>query len=137
MNVDFFYKDIESGFIDEKRYSTLIENVLEKENCRKGKISIIFTSDIALRKLNKKFLKRNYLTDIIAFNNSFKNCIAGDIYISIDRIKENSLKYSGGEFNKELKRIVIHGILHLIGYNDKAQKEKDLMSAKEELYLNL
>ena len=137
MNVDFFYKDTESGLIDEERFNRLIEIILKKEGYCKGEISIIFTSDTSLQKLNKKFLERNYFTDVVAFNNSFKNTISGEVYISIDRIKENSIKYSEGEFNNELKRIVIHGILHLMGYDDKTIRDKEIMTSREELYLKL
>ncbi len=137
MNVDFIYKDTESGLIDKKEYNRLIEVIIDREGYRKGRISIIFTSDITLQKLNKEFLGKNYLTDIMVFGNSFKNTISGEVYISIDRIKENSIKYSEGRFNSELKRVVIHGILHLIGYDDKNVEDKENMTNKEEQYLKL
>ncbi len=137
MNVDFIYKDTESGLIDKKEYNRLIEVIIDREGYRKGRISIIFTSDITLQKLNKKFLGKDYLTDIMVFGNSFKNTISGEVYISIDRIKENSIKYSKGKFNSELKRVIIHGILHLIGYDDKNVEDKENMTNKEEQYLKL
>ncbi|UCH13231.1 MAG: rRNA maturation RNase YbeY, partial [Bacteroidales bacterium] len=85
--------------------------------------------------LNSKFLNRDYLTDVIVFSNSFKNTVTGDIYIGIERLHENSLKYSEGNLDREIKRIIIHGILHLIGYRDKSKEEKEIMTAREELYL--
>ncbi len=137
MNVNFFYKGTESGLIDEQRFDKLIEIILEKENFRKEKINIIFTSDKTLRKINKDFLGRDYLTDVITFGNAFKKTISGELYISIDRIKENCIKYSEGIFDRELKRIIIHGMLHLIGYNDESAQEKEIMKEKEDSYLNL
>lgn len=137
MDVNFFYKDTQSGLIDEERFTRLVEIIIEKEGYRTGEINIIFTSDIALLRLNKEFLERNFFTDVVAFSNSFKKTISGEVYISVDRIKENSEKYSEGEFMTELRRIVIHGILHLIGYNDKTGKDKEIMTSREELYLKI
>ncbi len=132
-----YYKHTQPRLLQQESFKRLIEIIIEKEGCRKGKISIIFASDNTLQKLNKEFLKRNYFTDVIAFSNSFKKNISGEVYISIDRVKENSMKYSEGEFDMELKRVVIHGILHLIGYNDKTGREKEIMTSREELYLHL
>jgi probable rRNA maturation factor len=137
LDIIFFYKDTESGLIDEEKFKRLVEIIIEKEGYRRGEINIIFTSDTTLQRLNKEFLERNYFTDVVAFSNSFKKTISGEVYISVDRVKENSNKYSEGEFMRELKRIIIHGILHLMGYNDKTKKEKEIMTSKEELYLKI
>lgn len=137
MDVDFFYKDTESESIDKERYRRLIEYIINKEGYKKGKISVIITSDIALQKINKEFLGKEYFTDIVVFGNSFKNTVSGEVYISIDRIRENSIKYSGGEFTSELKRVIIHGILHLLGYDDKKEDERENMLNREELYLKI
>ena len=137
MNVKYFYKSTSFRLVKEKEYNHLIDNIISREGYSGGEINIIFTSDKAILNLNNKFLGRDYLTDVIVFSNSFKSTITGDVYISIDRVKDNSRKFSKGSFEKELKRIIIHGILHLIGYDDKGKEDKNIMTEKEELYLQL
>jgi probable rRNA maturation factor len=100
-----------------------------------GNISIVIVSDNKLLKLNKEFLNRDYLTDIITFDYSENQVISGDLFISIDRIKENAdiFKSSPGD---ELKRVIIHGILHLLGYNDSGDNEKKIMRNEEDKALD-
>lgn len=86
--------------------------------------------------INKKYLNHNFYTDVIAFNYVREAKISGDIFLSIDRIKENSLKW-GGSFEKELYRVMIHGVLHLLSYKDKYHTNKFLMRNKENFYLDL
>jgi probable rRNA maturation factor len=137
LNVNYFYKSTSFRLVKGKEYNKLIDNIIKREGSKGGEINIIFTSDKPILNLNKKFLGRNYPTDVIVFSNSFKNIVAGEVYISIERVRENSIIYSEGNFEKELKRIIIHGILHLIGYDDRTKKDKDIMTGKEELYLQL
>jgi len=100
-------------------------------------LNFIFCSDCYLNKTNIKYLNSNKLTDIIAFDNSgFYKSIQGDIYISIDRVSRNSFYYSVG-FQKELFRVVLHGLLHLLGYNDKSFFLKKKMDIKESEYLKI
>ena len=111
------------------------------EKAQIGCINFIFCSDNYLLTLNKKYLGKTYLTDVISFNQQQKTTatpplVFGDIYVSIERVKENKKKYKT-IFAKELKRVMIHGSLHLIGYNDKSEKEKKLMVKKENFYINL
>ena len=98
-------------------------------------INYIFCSDDYLLARNIKYLKHDSLTDIITFNYCEGNKINCDIMISIDRVKENSSIFDT-TFTEELYRVLIHGILHLIGYDDKTEKEKNLMRKKEDFYLN-
>ena len=84
--------------------------------------------------LNKKYLNHDYFTDIITFSYSVKNDISGDLFISVDRVKENSFKH-GVSFEKELERVVYHGVLHLCGYKDKTPQEAHEMRSKENYYL--
>ena len=135
MNVKYFYKDTSFRLVKEEEYNHLIDNIIHREGYKRGEISIIFTSDKAILNLNNKFLNRDYLTDVIVFSNSFKNIVTGDVYIGIERLRENSIKYSEGNLEREIKRIIIHGILHLIGYGDKSKEDKEIMTAREELYL--
>ncbi|NQU88032.1 MAG: rRNA maturation RNase YbeY [Mariniphaga sp.] len=100
-----------------------------------GEITVVFCSDEYLLQLNKEFLDHDYFTDIITFDYCDNNIISGDIFVSIDRIHYNAKKYNVG-FNIELHRVLFHGVLHLIGYNDKTSGEKKEMRSKEDYYLN-
>ncbi len=109
---------------------------IKKENKIPGVISYIFCSDQYLHELNVKYLNHDTLTDIITFDYCEKKSVNGDLFISIDRIKENSKKFNNSIEN-ELHRVMIHGILHLCGYKDKTTEDQNVMSAKEDFYLNL
>ena len=122
--------------IDSDKIRIWIEDVIKKEKKTVGDITYIFCDDDYLLERNKEFLDHNTLTDIITFNYCIDNNISSDIMISIDRVKENSTTFENS-FNEELRRVMIHGILHLIGYNDKSDKEKELMRKKENFYLNM
>ena len=122
--------------VDSDKIRIWIEDVIKKEKKTVGDITYIFCDDDYLLERNKEFLDHNTLTDIITFNYCIDNNISSDIMISIDRVKENSTTFENS-FNEELKRVMIHGILHLIGYNDKSDKEKELMREKENYYLNM
>lgn len=99
-------------------------------------INYIFCDDDFLLKLNQQFLKHSTLTDIITFDNSSKRKIAAEIYISTQRVRENAQKYSTS-FNEELRRVIIHGVLHCIGYSDKSTRNQLIMRKKEAEYLQL
>ena len=101
-----------------------------------GDINYIFSSDEYLLEINKKYLKHNYYTDIITFNYNQEKILNGDIYISIDRVKDNA-KELNVLFDKELNRVMIHGILHLIGFDDRTEKEKKIMRSEENNCLSL
>ena len=94
-----------------------------KEGARPGAINIVFTSDDYLLELNKKYLARDYLTDVIAFDYTENQVVAGDLFISVQRVKENAEKFSV-TFKEELKRVMAHGVLHLVGYTDSNASEK-------------
>ena len=111
-----------------------LESVATKEGRILGEINIIFCSDEYLLDINKKYLNHDYYTDVITFDYSEGNVISGDIFISVDRAKENAQTYNQ-TFNKELNRVIVHGILHLIGYNDKTENEQKIMRQKEDYYL--
>jgi len=128
----------ENNFIleDSEKIRIWIEEVIKKEKKIVGDITYIFCDDDYLLERNKEFLNHNTLTDIITFNYCIDNNISSDIMISIDRVKENSTIFENS-FNEEMKRVMIHGILHLIGYNDKSEEEEELMRKKEDFYLNM
>ena len=99
-----------------------------------GKINVILTSDKHLRKINIDYLDRDYYTDIITFNYSEKQVVNGDLFISIERVNENAREYEEDSDN-ELLRVMIHGVLHLIGYDDESVDDKKQMRKKENIYL--
>ena len=114
----------------------LIKNVLSAENKLLENLNYIFCSDSYLHKINLKYLNHDELTDIITFDNAETDgIIEGDIFISIDRIRENSLDFNKS-FENELYRVIIHGVLHLAGYSDKNKIEKIEMRKLEDKYLS-
>lgn len=113
-----------------------IKTVVEKEKKQVGNINYIFCHDDELLNVNIKHLNHNTYTDIITFDYTANNKIHGDIYISIERVLENSTKFKTS-FENELSRVMIHGVLHLCGYKDKSKKEAELMREKENVSLKL
>ena len=112
-----------------------INKTIESENHQLKELNFIFCSDKYLLKINQEYLNHDTYTDIITFDNSEVNMeIFGDIYISIDRVKENAKTYKT-TFIDELHRVIIHGTLHLLGYTDKSKRDKELMTLKEDAYL--
>ena len=95
-----------------------------------GELSFIFCSDEYLKEINIKYLNHDFFTDVITFDYSKEKLLFGDVYVSTDRVKENAKTYSSS-FNKEVFRVIIHGVLHLCGVNDKTKKEKTLIRSKE------
>ncbi len=132
--VYFHSEDTEPPLINTSLTEKLIKKLIKKEKSKSCEINIIFCSDKYLLKLNKQYLSRNYYTDVITFDYSGENIISGDVFISLDRVKENAKKYSE-TFSHELYRVIIHGILHLLKYNDTNEEEKRLMRVKEDEYL--
>ena len=114
----------------------LSTEVFKKENFNNSQIDIILTDKKFLNSLKKKYFNMDVFTDVMAFNLGDDKNIDGEIYISIDDVLENSKLFSKS-FNDEFKRVIIHGILHLCGYDDKTKKEKDNMTLLEEKYLLL
>lgn len=120
--------------LDKKKVTFWINEVVNIEKKTITQINYKFISDDELLEMNKKFLKHDYYTDIITFSENRGNRLAGDIAISIPRVEENA-KLIKTTFDQELKRVIIHGILHLCGYNDYTQEEKEIMRKKESDYL--
>jgi len=115
--------------------SNWISKTILEENCKEGEINYVFCSDDYLHKLNVDFLNHDTLTDIISFDYSVGKELHGDIYISVDRVKENASDYEVS-FEDELARVIIHGILHYCGYKDKSEADEKTMRSKEDLYLS-
>ena len=131
---------IDYQFIDRERIELAgctdwVKHVVASENKKLGDIIFVFCSDDYLLEKNIKFLKHNSLTDVITFDYSKREKISGDILISLDRVRENS-KIFKVSFLNELYRVMVHGLLHLLGYNDKNKKDSVLMKYKEDFYLS-
>lgn len=114
-----------------KHIISLINNELKKP----GSITIVFCSDNYLLEMNKKYLEHDYFTDIITFDYVENDVISGDLFISIDRVKDNAEKFNA-TFLNELMRVVFHGVLHLAGFKDKTTPDQQLMREKENFYLS-
>ncbi len=135
--INYFAADIDFNIENWDKYKRWIKETIEKEKVIPGDIQYIFCSDEYLLEVNRKFLNHDYYTDIVTFPLSEKDeIITGEIYISVDRIKENA-GINNVDFENELARVIIHGVLHLIGYDDLNEDEKREMRAKENYYLNL
>lgn len=132
--IHFFWEDISSNLKQKIRLRNWITNTIKEENNRLGELTFIFCSDDYLLSINKDYLNHNTYTDIITFNNSEDDRITGDIFISLERVHENALRFKVSE-QDELHRVMIHGTLHLLGYSDKGKDAKALMTSKENYYL--
>ena len=133
--IDYHY---ETGFSlnDETYYSEWIARILDAEGRTHKQIDYIFCGDDYLLDINKKYLKHDTYTDIITFDYSNSGELVGDVFISVDRVQENAsdLKI---DFQEELLRVMAHGVLHLLGYNDKTDKDKEVMREKENKAMKL
>ena len=113
-----------------------LKEVAEKEGRKIGDINIIFCSDPYLLDVNKKYLGHDYYTDIITFDYCEKDILSGDLFISVDCVRDNASFY-GTEFSNELNRVMVHGVLHLIGYDDHTDEDIAVMRSKENTYLEI
>ena len=116
---------------NQKKLADWISNVVLSEDFEVGEINYIFCDDVYLHKINQEFLNHDTFTDIISFDYTLGKEVGGDIFISIERVLENAEKFNE-VFENELYRVMIHGILHFMGYKDKTKKEKTLMRTKED-----
>ena len=131
-----FYSETDFKIEDTKALSHWISEIILHENHELGDLTYVFCDDDFLHKLNLQFLNHDTLTDIISFDNSLGKQIHGEIYISVERVKENARTYQVA-FLEELHRVIIHGVLHFCGYKDKTKKQQETMSCKENEALNL
>ena len=115
---------------NESKISDWIQDCILKEGFKLDEINYIFCDDAYLHKLNVEFLNHDTLTDIISFDNTIGKLISGDIFISIERVKENAATFNTS-FEDELHRVIIHGVLHYLGYKDKNEEDQLIMTAKE------
>jgi probable rRNA maturation factor len=135
MSIHYFNEDVPLPKLKKRRTTDWIKSIIGAEEKKCGEISFIFCSDEYLLEVNKKYLFHDYYTDIITFDYVEGVLMSGDIFISVDRILENSRVFNT-TFENELSRILAHGVLHLIGYKDKNVNDKKMMTFKEDYYLN-
>jgi len=137
MAILFFSEGIDFHLSGPHTTTLWIKNVIKKEKKKLHSLNYVFCSDDYLAKLNRHYLRHNTLTDTLTFDYSTDpKSIHGEIYISIERVKENAARFNES-FDQELHRVIIHGVLHLTGHDDKSASAKALMREKEEAYLSL
>lgn len=129
-----FFSENNFKFNKKRITSKWLKQVISQYQKIPGEVSFIFCSDDQLLEINKKFLKHFYYTDVITFNYNEGDIISGDIYISIDRIIENAKEFNE-TFHWELNRVMVHGVLHLLGFNDKEESERERMHELENIHL--
>ena len=134
--VNYFTEGVKFSFKEKRRTSRWLKLVAESEIRSLGDISVIFCSDPYILDVNLKYLQHDYYTDIITFDYCEGDTLSGDLFISIDSVRENAAFYKT-EFEEELNRVIVHGVLHLIGYDDHSEADKKEMRSKENYYLSL
>lgn len=132
--VSYFFEDTNFKFNRRRLTSQWLKFTAESEIKRIGQVNIIFCSDNYILDINQKYLQHDYFTDIITFDYCEGKTLSGDLFISVDTVRENAIFY-GTEFDDELNRVIVHGLLHLIGYDDHSEEDQKIMRSKEDYYL--
>lgn len=133
--IEYYFEDIDEFSLDKDKQIECVNYLIVREKHTPGAINFIFCSDDYLLDINKQYLSHDYYTDIITFDYVEDKVVSGDLFISIDRIKENALSLNKSFIN-ELYRVVFHGVLHLVGYKDKTDEEQAVMTQMEDFYLS-
>lgn len=134
MSIRIFYDETNFRLKGWRKAGKVINEVIWKEKRISGDLSFIITNDENLRKINIQFLKHDYNTDVITFNYNMGKVVNGEIYISIETVRKNAVNYNVSLKN-EVLRVLIHGVLHLVGYDDKTEKERVKMKRMEDMWL--
>ena len=134
--IRYFTEDIQFVLKNKQANNRWLKMVAGSEVRTIGDVNIIFCSDNRILDVNMRYLQHDYFTDIITFDYCEGNRLSGDLFISIDTVRENAVEYGSG-FDEELHRVMVHGILHLIGYDDSNPEEEKLIHEKEDYYLAL
>lgn len=130
MALEFYSEDVDLPVIDINQLTLWIEKTIIGQEFIPGDVSVIFVSDDYLLEMNNQYLEHDYFTDIITFDYSEEKVISGDLFISIDTVLSNSQEFNV-PFLHELHRVIIHGVLHLMGFDDKSDAEKEIMTQME------
>lgn len=134
--VHFYFLETEFLLKERNRLKEFIITIFNKEKKKLESIGFIFTTDRNLYEMNKEFLSHDYLTDILTFDLSESDAISSEVYISVERVRENAITLNVS-FTEELHRVIFHGVLHMCGYMDKTRLQKNKMREKENYYLSL
>ena len=134
--ISYHFENTDFVFRERDLNNRWLRTVAESEMKRIGNIAIIFCSDGYLLVVNRKYLGHDYFTDIITFDYCEGERLSGDLFISVDSVRENAVEY-GTEFANELNRVMVHGLLHLIGYDDHTEEDVKTMREKENQYLGI
>ena len=129
-----FSLEIKYQLSHRRKIKSWLTSIAKEENKEIGELNFLFVDDELILKYNKKYLKHDYYTDVITFDSSENNIINGDIIVSIERVIENAQKFKT-EIDQELRRVMAHGLLHLLGYNDKTKNDIKTIRFKENYYL--
>ncbi len=135
-SISFHSEDVDFQLENEQKLIDWINSTIQQEEKSATEITYVFCSDEYLYQMNLDYLNHDTYTDIITFDYTENSFVSGDIFISIDRVKENAIKFNT-TFLNELSRVIIHGVLHLVGYKDKTTEQKQVMRSKEDFYLTL
>lgn len=136
MNIDFNFEDVEFALPDEQSLTAWIDFAVKNEDCFTGNLSYIFCSDEYLWNMNKQYLGHDYYTDIITFDYVEDKYVSGDMFISYDRIVDNAQKFNVSR-ETELLRVMIHGVMHLVGYDDQTDEQEAEIHRKEDFYIDV
>jgi probable rRNA maturation factor len=134
--IRFHSEQIKFNIGEKSRHKNWISTCIDIHGKKPGAINFIFTSNVQILHINMEYLNHNYFTDVISFDYTEKERISGDIFISVDQVKANA-EHFHTEFTDELRRVMIHGVLHLIGFRDDSKADKEVMRQKENEALNL
>lgn len=136
MPINYQSQDIKFVLKEKRKVSKWINDVIKSHQKKVGNVSYIFCSNQYILELNQQYLNHNYFTDIITFDYCYDNKVEGDIFISIDTVLDNSHRFKTN-FNEELLRVIIHGVLHLVGFSDKTAKQQKHMRVLEDEALSI
>jgi probable rRNA maturation factor len=136
LSIKIFYDEVDFRLKNWRKVEKIIKKVIEKEKKISGDLNFIITNDESLRKINVEFLKHDYNTDVIAFDYNSGNEINGEVYLSLETVRGNAINYNVS-LRLEVIRVIIHGVLHLVGYNDENDGNKEVMRRMEDFWIRL